>query len=113
MHTHLTPVSLSTARSTGIARHLVKAVSVAALTLIAQAASAQAVREAGDSFEALSAETQPWQVALPAQDIRFDTSDGLQSWIQTSPIPEPEAYAMALSALGLLGVFRRLRRSKA
>ena len=110
MHTHLTPVSLSTARSTGIARHLVKAVSVAALTLIAQAASAQAVREAGDSFEALSAETQPWQVALPAQDIRFDTSDGLQSWIQTSPIPEPEAYAMWLVGIAAIGFVVRRRK---
>jgi hypothetical protein len=31
----------------------------------------------------------------------------------TTPVPEPETYAMALVALGVLGAFRRLRRSKA
>jgi hypothetical protein len=30
----------------------------------------------------------------------------------TTPVPEPEAYAMALVALGVLGAFRRFRRDK-
>jgi PEP-CTERM motif len=30
----------------------------------------------------------------------------------TTPVPEPESYAMALAALGVLGVSRRLSRSK-
>lgn len=110
MQTYLIPLSLSTARSTGIARHLVRAVPVAALTLIAQAASAQDNREAGDSFEALSAETQTWQAALPTQDIRLDTSEGLQSWIQTSPIPEPGAYAMWLVGIAAIGFVARRRK---
>lgn len=111
MHTYRTPPSPATARCARIAHHLGRLVSVAALTLIAQAAYAQqATMVAEDSFEAQSAATQPWQITLPPQEIRFDTSGGLQSWIQTSPIPEPGTYAMWLVGIAAMGFVARRRR---
>ena len=110
MHTCLTPRSPETACRTDVARHLGRVVSVAALTLIAQGASAQATMVAEDSFEARSAAAQPWQTTLPPQDTRFDTSDGPQSWIQTSPIPEPGTYAMWLVGIAAMGFVARRRR---
>lgn len=110
MHTDLTPIAHATHRRTRLAHHLGRVVSVAALTLISQAASAQATMAAEDSFEARSAAAQPWQTTLPPQDIRFDTSDGLQSWIQTSPIPEPGTYAMWLVGIAAMGFVARRRR---
>lgn len=50
--------------------------------------------------------------ALHVQGISYASGATTSAWY-VSAVPEPEAYAMALSALGLLGFFRRLRRSKA
>jgi hypothetical protein len=110
MRTYLTPPTPSITCYTHLAHHLGRVASVAALAVISQAASAQATVVAEDSFEAQAAATQPWQTTLPPQEIRFDTSDGLQSWIQTSPIPEPGTYAMWLVGIAAMGFVARRRR---
>jgi hypothetical protein len=53
----------------------------------------------------------------PSTQVLFLDKDGkkigsLMS-LPVTPVPEPEAYAMALAALGVVGVFGRVRRRKA
>lgn len=64
----------------------------------------------GLNFNSLSAGTYTFTVkAAPSSTIYISGEAGPERFVSSTPVPEPETYAMAIAGLGVLGLMARRR----